>query len=222
MTDILNGFSELYQKDPTRALFILSVFGAFLAIIITLILSVPVRHVKKLLVNMRLQKEFSQKREEYWRKMDDLPKLRTEFLIKVPGEIYPELKRTFGSRYDRYVVYDEEGQQWLGLHTVDLINDLVAAKFTPSNYWVKFGGPGEMYSVPVVEIDGIKIGIYPLFLTNFKTNSPEWRQWLKIEKNDIERCKQKIVIPSYYNLVKDEYLLWEKNMKEFTPDSLTI
>jgi len=114
-----------------------------------------------------------------------LPRLDTQYFIKIPPSetrFARGVPRTFDTRYNRVVVYDDNGDGLLGLFMPSTFEGLHDGEYIQERYWVPFRGPGEMYAGEPVVIDRQKIDIYPIWMNPSHTNTAEWRRWTSIEK----------------------------------------
>lgn len=123
-------------------------------------------------------------------RLDALPKLNTELLLKVPGNHKKIPKgsgtpRTFGNRWNRIVICDENGEWWVGLFSPEILKGLREGEFRQENLWVPFRGDGEMMSGHPVRFAGITIDIYPDWM-NQGVSLPEWVKWSVIEMKFFE------------------------------------
>ncbi len=115
----------------------------------------------------------------------NLPKLSTRYLLKIPSGATNFRKgepRTFGNRYNRLIVFDENGDGWLGLFMPSTFQGLHDGEYIQQNYWVPFRGSGEAYSGDPVVIDGRRIDIYPIWMNSTATDTPDWKTWVAFDK----------------------------------------
>ena len=115
----------------------------------------------------------------------NLPKLKTLFLLKIPECVTRFAKgepRTFGTRYNRLIVFDEKGEGWVGLFMPFTFKGLRDGEYVQKSYWIPFRGPGEAYGGDPAVVDGQKIIIYPTWLSATATDSYSWRTWATLEK----------------------------------------
>jgi|SRR3989344_58337 len=125
------------------------------------------------------------------RRIDGLPKLDTRHLLALPEKIasgfYGEISERYGgkfsTRYNRVAVIDRNGSAWVGLLTPDVIVSLRNSEYIHTDFWVPFRGPGEAYRGVEVELEEVKIDIYPFSLSSDDTSTADWQQWLSIEKS---------------------------------------
>lgn len=177
---IVSFLNEMFVEFPVFTTVVIMVISA---IALLAILKAADALSRKLAASAK-ERRFQADRNAEIKRLSKLPKLRTEYLLQIPGQVFPENARTFGSRYDNMVVYDETGQKFLGLRTPDLMDDLAAGEFLLQDYWVEFCGPGEMRVSEVVTIDGHSMDTYPSILHKKPVeNNPMWGRWLKISQH---------------------------------------
>ncbi|MEN9341879.1 MAG: hypothetical protein RIQ54_135 [Candidatus Parcubacteria bacterium] len=149
----------------------------------------------------------AQKEQEEKERLDALPKLDTTFLLQIPKEMQTgfieKRPRTFGSRYNRLVIYDEEGNGWVGLFLPEVIQSLKDGEYTQENYRVPFRGCGEVYPGEPITIDGLEINIYPSWMEVDDWTDENWSQWVKIEKKFEEVYKKHPI--SYHDVFAQIY-----------------
>lgn len=114
-------------------------------------------------------------------RIDALPKLNTEWLMRCPEKVDHLLKRSYGTRYNRMFIVDEEGNGWVGLATPEVLKSLEIGEYVWSDYYIPFCGRGEAYYGDPVDVEGLTIDIYPVWM-RAGVNMPEWQLWAKIER----------------------------------------
>ncbi len=201
MNNLVSWLNDLFIAYP---IFVMVVAGiSFLAFFIFTIYGFS--ELGKMYRAHKKRKQFEKDKSAEFERICALPRLRTDFLLKVEGEFHPDSARTYGSRYDRLKIFDEYGQMFLGLKTPEILEDLIAGEFILKDYWIPFCGPGEMYISEPVEIDGFHMDLFPILLNRKPTHLPEWLQWLKIEQNDARNheAKRRVQVPeNFWDLQK--------------------
>jgi hypothetical protein len=161
------------------------VFGIILSIIIAVITLKVVSAIRSALKARRQKKTNIAAIAEEEVRISKLPKLSTRYLIKIPASVSNFANgepRTFGNRYNRLIVFDENGDGWLGLFMPETFQGLHVGEYIQENYWVPFRGDGEMYAGEPVKIDGKTIHIYPIWMNADNMNTVDWAKWAQLEK----------------------------------------
>ncbi|MFA5791820.1 MAG: hypothetical protein WC884_02170 [Candidatus Paceibacterota bacterium] len=120
-------------------------------------------------------------------RVDALPKLSTRFLMRVPNKLMDKnpVKRSYGTRYNRMLIIDENCCGWVGLAIPEILEGLTAGEYVWHSYHIPFRGAGEAYtgkSVDVAIPEGlVHVDIYPMWMTE-GVNLPDWTLWARIEK----------------------------------------
>lgn len=132
---------------------------------------------------MHQRRLFERERWQEMNRLASLPKLFTDCLLRVPEQDNPRFARSFGDRWNRLIIWDEQGRAWVGYKCRDVMQSLVDAEYLPGNYWVPFCGPGEQVQSKLVNIDGKTYEMYPTYLKNKPVGGSEWRRWLQAIRN---------------------------------------
>jgi len=143
-------------------------------------------HIRKEVVLPKRERRESdriaeEKREAEIVRINALPKLQTGWLLRAPESYNGTLLRSYGTRYNRLFIVDDEGRAWVGLAIPEVLESLKPSEYRWADYYVPFKGSGEAYAGNPVEIDGLKIWIYPVWMKE-GSDILEWMQWGNIEK----------------------------------------
>ena len=123
-------------------------------------------------------------------RIEALPKLNTRWLMRVPEKLMDKnpIRRSYGTRYNRMLIIDEHGGGWVGLVIPEVLEGLTAGEYVWRDYHIPFRGAGEAYTGNAVTIDGLRIDIYPLWMSE-GINTPDWNLWARIEQNFRDRSR---------------------------------
>lgn len=137
------------------------------------------------LLKRRAKKEESERKKEEEAeaaRIAALPRVEKIWLLQSPGGAGMGPKKgLYGSRYHRLLIMDPDGSTWVGLATPEVLESLKECGYSPYGFWIPFCGPGESRRGRPVEVDGLKIEVYPDWLV--PGEDPEiWQQWAAIEK----------------------------------------
>jgi hypothetical protein len=192
-----------WQTLPYEYKLMLAILGF---IFVTVVFFVVVKLITIGLHKIELRRKQNKLEEDRARELERLarlPKLRTDFLFRVPGKNNddPRNARSYGSRYNRLIIFDEYGRMFVGLRTKEIMADLVAGDFVLEGYRVPFCGPGEAYVSKEVEIDGHVLDLYPLVMYGLPPSDPRWKEWLRIELNyaESQRSEMEFEYPEGWN-----------------------
>jgi hypothetical protein len=179
MENLMNWLHDLPKPVVFLLLLVISAIGAALLMLIVKLIN----KVEDYFSRKRELKQYEIDKQAYQAYINQLPLLRNNHLLMVEGEVSLDSARTFGSRYDGMVIYDEFGQMWVGLRTPEIMEDLVAGEFLQEDYWVPFCGPGEAEAGKPVEIGDMQFLIYPTLLRGLPVQDRRWQTWAEIQKN---------------------------------------
>lgn len=87
-------------------------------IVLSVLTGITISIVKPIVENHRYRKTTKAAIAEEEDRITKLPRLSTRYLIRIPASVSNFAKgepRTFGNRYNRLIVFDENGDGWLGL-----------------------------------------------------------------------------------------------------------
>lgn len=123
-------------------------------------------------------------------RIEKLPKLDTRWLIKVPDgvkgiqtEAGKQLcARTFGTRYNRLLVVDEKGEEWVGLFMPETLQGLRDGEYVRCEYFIPFRGAGERDAGKPVFFRDHRIHNYPMWMEDKVTtvNEADWEKWFEL------------------------------------------
>lgn len=153
-----------------------------------------------------------------------LPKLYTRWLLLMPeknaaalyGADRSGLTRTFGNRYNRLIIIDEDGNCWVGLFNRQTLQSLRDSEFEQRDYWVPFRGPGEMYagSPVTVEPDNLLVDIYPLWMSP-NGQGQDWAKWAELERKFDEEFLQAHYHDVFEEILSMQYRLGVKKQRDW-------
>src|ERR1035437_6645011 len=117
-------------------------------------------------------------------RVGSLPKLNTRWLMRVPDKLMDKnpICCSYGTRYNRMLIIDENGLGWVGLVIPEILEDLTAGEYVWRDYHIPFRGAGEAYAGKSVNVYDVYIDIYPIWMTE-GVNTPDWSLWAEIECN---------------------------------------
>jgi len=154
--------------------FFLNFLAVALAVGANICLFFFLRGLNQVLETRRIEK----KRREH--------RLDTRFLIRARDQQKCTLcAGTYGTRFDKILVYDENGDPWVGLLCPEVIETLRKGQYEKLGYIIPFRGMGEKIAGKPVYIYGTVVEVYPTFLRS-GVNLADWKKWVSIEKHFCE------------------------------------
>jgi hypothetical protein len=120
-------------------------------------------------------------------RVGNLPKINSRWLMRIPDKLMDKnpICCSYGTRYNRMLIIDENGIGWVGLVIPEILEGLTAGEYVWRDYHIPFRGAGEAYSGKSVDValpEGlVHVDIYPMWMTE-GVNLPDWTLWARIEK----------------------------------------
>ncbi|MBU0999143.1 hypothetical protein KKG24_02430 [Patescibacteria group bacterium] len=178
----------LFFQNVLPTVLAVVLMGAFFGFVYLKIILVPRRKKREADQLARLEVLNALSAEED--RVRALPKLNTRWLMRVPpSAMINGSPRSFGTRYNRIRIFDEYGLDWVGLITPEILEGLIAGEYIWSDYFIPFRGAGEAYAGNAVNVDGLKIDIFPRWMTE-GINLSDWVLWARIEKNFLDHSRE--------------------------------
>jgi hypothetical protein len=117
--------------------------------------------------------------------IETLPDLDTRFLLRIPTERWDVDRRRAGVRtfhvYHAYLlIYDQNGDGWIGFIMPETLESLRAGEYVQREYHVPIRGRGQKLFGDPIFLDGCNIDVYPIWMTG-RTDVHEWHIWMHLE-----------------------------------------
>ncbi len=137
----------------------------------------------------REDSKFKEEQAAELARMNLLPKLNTTWLMsEVTGPrdreeaIKQRQRRTFAVKSYWIQVTDETGRNWTGFCMDETLKSLRDGEFAERDEPATLRGSLHQFTDSPVTIDGHTTFGYPRDLNPLFTDTPEWRRWIKLEK----------------------------------------
>ncbi len=95
-----------------------------------------------------------------------------------------KLARTYGLRGQYVLVYNEDGDVWMGPALRETIYRLANFGYTNKNHWVPLRGEGQRVAGDPIVVDGFTINVYPEWIGR-KSLPEDLEFWALLEKDRI-------------------------------------
>ena len=163
----------------------------FLTVLLAVIFMLVVRSLRECAEQQRILDGNKKFVEGETKRLNEMPGLDTTYMLRAPDKLMDSnyrtrWARTYGTRYNRILIFDDLGAAYVALACPAVIETLRANEYTQESFWVPFVGPGEAQGGDPVTVNGTQIEIYPNWLKATATETSQkadWQLWAKIEKH---------------------------------------